>query len=66
MKTTSFILMLSLSLAVTLPAIAGEEEHSHSHGDSEKLGTVHFPVTCTDQAQKQFQRAVALLHSFTY
>jgi hypothetical protein len=33
---------------------------------SEKLGTVHFPVSCTPDAQKQFERAVAMLHSFWY
>ncbi len=34
--------------------------------DPEKLGHVHFPVSCTAEAQKQFDRAVALLHSFWY
>jgi len=29
-----------------------------------KLGTVHFPVSCNAEAQKGFNRAVALLHSF--
>jgi hypothetical protein len=32
----------------------------------EKLGQVHFPVSCTAEAQKQFDRAVALLHSFWF
>ena len=30
----------------------------------EKLGTVRFPVSCSDAAQAHFTRAVALLHSF--
>src|SRR5580698_9919218 len=29
-------------------------------------GSVHFPVSCTPAAQKVFERAVALLHSFWY
>jgi hypothetical protein len=29
-------------------------------------GSVHFPVSCTPAAQKTFDRAVALLHSFWY
>jgi hypothetical protein len=29
-------------------------------------GTVHFPVSCTPAAQEQFDRAVAMLHSFFY
>jgi tetratricopeptide (TPR) repeat protein len=30
------------------------------------LGTVHFPVTCSEQAQMEFDRALALLHHMTY
>jgi hypothetical protein len=32
----------------------------------EQLGKVHFPVSCSPAAQAQFDRAVALLHSFFY
>ena len=32
----------------------------------EKLGRVHFPVSCTAAAQKQFDRGLAALHSFWY
>ncbi len=31
-----------------------------------QLGTVHFPVSCTPEAQKTFEKGVALLHSFWY
>jgi hypothetical protein len=34
--------------------------------DTEKLGKVHFPVSCAPAAQQQFDRAVAMLHSFWY
>ena len=30
------------------------------------LGTVHFPITCSEQAQAEFNRAVTLLHHMTY
>ena len=33
---------------------------------TEKLGEVNFPVSCTADARHQFNRAVALLHSFWY
>ena len=33
---------------------------------AEKLGQVNFPVTCTAAAQKQFDQALAALHSFWY
>jgi hypothetical protein len=32
----------------------------------EQLGKVHFPVSCSPAAQAQFDRALALLHSFFY
>jgi tetratricopeptide (TPR) repeat protein len=38
----------------------------HDHPAPEKLGAVDFPVSCNAAAQSQFNRAVALLHSFTY
>src|ERR1700754_1796183 len=38
-------------------------EHQHDHG--ENLGRVNFPVSCA-KVQPQFNRAVALLHSFWY
>jgi hypothetical protein len=37
-----------------------------AHEKDEKLGQVHFPVSCSTEAQMQFDRAVALLHSFWY
>jgi hypothetical protein len=37
-----------------------------AHEQVEKLGQVHFPVSCSQEAQTQFDRAVALLHSFWY
>lgn len=33
---------------------------------TEKLGRVHFPVSCGADTQAKFDRAVALLHSFWY
>ncbi len=39
----------------------------HQHGMSgEKLGMVRFATSCNDVAQKEFDRAVALLHSFQF
>jgi hypothetical protein len=37
-----------------------------SHASEEQLGKVHFPVSCSPAAQVQFDRAMALLHSFFY
>src|SRR5262249_16049539 len=41
------------------------QEHHHGTGN-EKLGTVHFATSCNPAAQKQFDRAVALLPSFQF
>src|SRR6266566_9983583 len=38
----------------------------HQHGKGEKLGVVHFATSCNAGAQKEFDRAVALLHSFQF
>jgi hypothetical protein len=39
---------------------------SGSTAAEEQLGKVHFPVSCSPAAQAQFDRAMALLHSFFY
>ncbi len=53
-------------LVLLCPAISeAQEEHQH-HEPGEKIGKVRFVVSCSAQAQKQFNRAVAWLHSFEY
>jgi hypothetical protein len=46
---------------VTAPASAADEHAEHA-----VLGTVHFPVTCTTEAQQAFDEAMKLQHSFAY
>jgi hypothetical protein len=41
-------------------------QEMHDHGVPEKLGTVSFPVSCAPSVQRDFNRSVALLHSFAY
>lgn len=60
--TTAFLLIF----ASHTPIARAQEAHEHQHEHSGKLGRVHFPVSCTAQAQKQFNHAVAWLHSFEY
>ncbi len=38
----------------------------HNHGVPEKLGVVSFPTSCAAGVQQEFNRGVALLHSFAY
>jgi hypothetical protein len=38
----------------------------HVHPSSEKLGTVHFPTSCSQKVAPTFDRAIAWLHSFEF
>jgi hypothetical protein len=51
-----------LLIVASAPSVAQE----HQHGAGEKLGSVHFATSCNDIAQKEINRAVALLHSFQF
>ena len=51
--------------AIFCGAALADEDH-HDEMTQEQLGTVHFPVSCTPEAQKTFEKGVALLHSFWY
>ena len=53
------------ALLLVSPASTLAQEHQHATSD-EKLGTVHFATSCNAPAQKQFDRSVALLHSFQF
>jgi hypothetical protein len=54
-----------LILAFLLPALSAAQE-AHDHPAPEKLGTASFPISCQPGVQQEFNRAVALLHSFAY
>lgn len=56
------LLVLAFLFASVL--LLGQE--THNHPAPEKLGTVSFSNTCAPAVQPQFNRAVALLHSFTF
>ena len=44
----------------------GQEGHPKHDLNELELGTVHFPVSCSHAVQKDFERGVALLHSFAF
>src|SRR5882762_3227031 len=57
----------AILLALVSPSPAGAQgEHSHEGGDLGRVGQTHFAVTCAPGLQSEFDRAVALLHSFFY
>jgi tetratricopeptide (TPR) repeat protein len=55
-------LLAVLVACATVVSLAAQ----HEHPVPEKLGNVDFPVSCSPAVQSQFNRSVALLHSFAY
>ncbi len=66
MRVRAILILCCLSIFIPSRLWAQEDEEHHHHGDNEKLGTVIFPTSCSPDAQKSFEHAVALLHSFQY
>ena len=60
------LLLVSFLSATHFSSVVAQEMHPHSHDRHEKLGTVNFTTSCSPKAQKQFNHAVAWLHSFEY
>ena len=56
--------LVALVLLIGVSNVAAQ--HVHGHDPSEELGRVNFKTSCSPAAQKQFNRAVAWLHSFEY
>ncbi len=61
----------ALALGLCLgPASGQAQPHDHGHGGPAPapatLGQVHFPVSCTPEAQAAFDAAMQLQHSFWY
>jgi tetratricopeptide (TPR) repeat protein len=54
-----------LIFAFVISAVSFGQE-MHDHPAPEKLGTVSFTTSCKPEVQLEFDRAVALLHSFAY
>lgn len=48
------------------PALGQHEEHAAAAPDGGKFGAVKFPTSCSPAAQVQFEKALAMLHSFFY
>src|SRR5260370_18536737 len=57
---------VKLVAAILLTLASSSRAQEHQHGNGEKLGAVHFATSCNEVAQKEFDRAVALLHSFQF
>ena len=55
--------LLAALAALTRPPMMPAQEHGHQHQVGQ-LGRVVFPVSCNRAAQKRFEHAMAVLHSF--
>jgi len=53
-------------LAAAFSSLTVADEGHHDDLAPGQLGTVHFSVSCTPEAQRTFEKGVALLHSFWY
>lgn len=64
------LVVLTLTYAVATGAWAQMTDpmpgEHHDHPAPERLGQVHFPISCKPAVAASFNRAVALLHSFAY
>jgi tetratricopeptide (TPR) repeat protein len=69
-ETQLLLLFTFLIIFTTLDSVAfADDDHSqHHHEDltTAQLGTVAFPISCSPEVQKPFERGIALLHSFWY
>jgi tetratricopeptide (TPR) repeat protein len=58
--------MVILGICAMACALPARSQETHSHPPPEKLGTVSFATSCAPSVEHEFQRSVALLHSFAY
>jgi len=56
--------LIAAVLLVSTAAPGMTQEHPYENG--EELGEVHFATSCDEATQSDFNRAVALLHSFQF
>ncbi len=61
-----FYMLLFLAGLLEIVSTARAQEHQHPAGDVQQLGQVMFSTSCTPEVQEDFNRAVAMLHSFWY
>src|SRR5262247_2979413 len=62
---------VGLALSSPLSATAEQPPSAHDHAApgglrAEQLGKVSFPTSCDPRVQAQFERGVALLHSYWF
>src|SRR5262245_15393163 len=64
-KTTAKITTRRLLLAAAMSTALAAGAAAQQQGD-EKLGKVSFPTSCDPKVQAEFERGVAMLHSYWF
>jgi hypothetical protein len=63
----NFIKYTPLLLCVLLLSACGKKTHSDQlSGIGDQMGTIDFPVSGNDEAQRHMERGIKLLHHMTY
>lgn len=66
MRLTPVICLAAGLAAIAATAAAGQDDHHHDGAPPDRLGRVVFRTTCRPAAKREFERGLALLHSFWY
>jgi tetratricopeptide (TPR) repeat protein len=66
MKLGLSLVAAVLASLLVVAAVGADNDPATRAGREEKLGRVHFKTSCSPEAQKQFERALAMLHSFFF
>jgi hypothetical protein len=61
-----YAIIVALALSAAPNSAPAQDEHQHEAGDLGRVGQAHFAVSCSPELQGDFDRAVAILHSFFY
>ena len=59
-------LLFAVAVSVVSFGTSAHEDEQMPTGAPDKVGEVSFPISCSAAAQKEFNRGVAILHSFFY
>ncbi len=66
MRHKKLVFSSLLVVCVAAPVAVADEGGAPHIGEPEQLGEVNFPVSCNAAAQQEFNRAMALFHSFWF
>ena len=65
MRALTIATTLALGITTTLAVAVLAQQHDHGSAPG-RLGAVHFATSCAPAVQKDFDRGIALLHSFWF